>query len=192
MGETEKQSRQVRQDVVLAQVGVGGAAGLGPGGAGVAVAAAVTGSVVNPVGFQAAAAGAAVQQAGQQVGAVRGCCPGGAAVLDGDVVGLADQGRVGGPGGDDPVGRRVPTPDVVVAEAGVGRVEQVVVGALEVPDLVAGVAGLARMARTVVSTQRVPCRCGLRSGPAAAGQGMAASLRARVMRATLCRASRWV
>jgi hypothetical protein len=50
-GEAEVQGWQVRQDTVFAQVGAGGATGVGAGGAGVAVVAPETGPVVDPVGF---------------------------------------------------------------------------------------------------------------------------------------------
>jgi hypothetical protein len=51
--------------------------------------------------------------------------------------------------------------------------------------------GLARIAATVLSVHAVPLRCGLRLGSAADGHGIPASLSARVIRATLCPASRW-
>ena len=51
--------------------------------------------------------------------------------------------------------------------------------------------GLARIAATVRSVHPAPVRCGFRFGSAADGHGIPASLRARVMRATLCPASRW-
>lgn len=64
-------------------------------------------------------------------------------------------------------------------------------GGLPVPDLPAGVAG-ARIARTVVRVHAWPLRWVLRRGSAADGQGTAASFSARVIRARLCPASRWV
>jgi hypothetical protein len=94
---------------------------------------------------------------------------GAAQVLDGDEVGLADQGRVRWAGGDDPVSGSVPAHDVAVAEGGVGGIDEFVVGAPAVPDLPAGVTGSARMARTVFSTQRRASRCGFRDRSAAAG-----------------------
>jgi hypothetical protein len=54
----------------------------------------------------------------------------------------------------------------------------------------AGVRGFAKMAATVRSVHAAPVRCGLRPGSAADGHGTAASFRARVIRATLCTASR--
>jgi hypothetical protein len=49
--------------------------------------------------------------------------------------------------------------------------------------------GLARIATAVLSVQAVPARCGFRSGSAADGHGTPASFRARVIRAVLCPAS---
>ena len=49
--------------------------------------------------------------------------------------------------------------------------------------------GLARIAATVRSVHPAPVRCGFRFGSAADGHGIPASLRARVMRATLCPAT---
>nr|WP_265584246.1 hypothetical protein [Streptomyces acidicola] len=95
-GEAEVQGRQMRQDMLLAQTGMGGAAGLRAGGACVAVAAPVAGAAVTPVGFHAAAADAAAQQACQEIGAAWCGVSAGAEVLDGDEVGLANQRGVRG------------------------------------------------------------------------------------------------
>ena len=51
--------------------------------------------------------------------------------------------------------------------------------------------GLARIAATVRSVHPAPFRCGFRAGSAADGHGTPASFKARVIRAALCRASRW-
>jgi hypothetical protein len=67
---------------------------------------------------------------------------GGAVALYRDEVVFADQRRVGRAGGDDPAAGEVPALYLPVAEAGVGRVDQVVLGGLPVPDLAAGVAGV--------------------------------------------------
>ena len=105
------QGGQVRQDLVLADVGV-----LRPGrvrarGAGVAVAAPVGGLAVGPGRFHPPPAPPAGQQPGQQVPArrrARAGPRGAARVLGGDEVGLADQRRVRRVPGDDPAVGQVP------------------------------------------------------------------------------------
>jgi hypothetical protein len=52
--------------------------------------------------------------------------------------------------------------------------------------------GLARIAATVRSVHPLPVRCGFRLGSAADGHGTPASFNARVIRAALCPASRWL
>lgn len=111
--------------------------------------------------------------------------------LGSDIVLLADKGRVRWPVGDDPALRKVPPLDLPVARAGVRWVYQVVVGALSVPYLRPVYRGFARIVRAAPSVHARPLRCGFRCGSTADGQGIAASLSARVMRARLCPASRW-
>jgi hypothetical protein len=76
----------------------------------------------------------AAQQAGQPVGVLRILALG-AHPLDGDEVLLRDQGRVDDVFRDHPPVGVVPAHDVPMPEAGVARVEQVVVGALAAPEL---------------------------------------------------------
>jgi hypothetical protein len=122
---------RVRQDVVLAEVGVRWPAWVRCGRAGMAVAAAVGGPVVRPARLQTPPADPAPQQPRRQVPALAGrfaVAAFGADVLDRDEVFLADQRRVRGPGGDDPpVGERSAL-DLAVAQAGVGWVDQLVAG----------------------------------------------------------------
>jgi hypothetical protein len=114
---------------------------VGGGGAcaGVAVAAAVAGAVVDPVGVPAPPADPAPQQSGEAVGprsSVAGGS-GGADGLDGDEVGFADQRRVRGPGRDHPLVGGVPLLDADSPAVGVP-----VLDVLAVPHLAAGVAGV--------------------------------------------------
>ncbi len=136
------QGGQPGQDLVLADVQVRRAVRAGAGGAGVPVAAPVGGLAVGPSRLQAATAPSAGQQPGQQVspGSWSGWAARGTGVLGGDEVGLADQRRVCGLGGDDPADRQVPALHLAVTQPGAGWVDEVVIGALPVPHLPPGIA----------------------------------------------------
>ena len=69
--EEEGQGGQAGQDLVLADVGVPWAGGVRPGGAGVAMAAPVSGLAVGPAGFHVPLADPAAQQPHQQAAAAR-------------------------------------------------------------------------------------------------------------------------
>jgi hypothetical protein len=86
--------------------------------------------------------------------------------------------------------REVPPLHLLVAEAGIGRVDQDRLGRLPVPHLPPGIPGLARIAATVRSVHPPPVRRGFRAGSAADGHGTPASFSALVIRAAECPASR--
>ncbi len=92
----------MREDLVLADVGVPGSARFGAGGAGVPVAAAVGGPAGGPGRFQPPPAPPAGQQPGQQVPPRRRASrpAGRGRILGGDEISLADQRRMRGPLGD--------------------------------------------------------------------------------------------
>jgi hypothetical protein len=63
-------------------------------------------------------------------------------LLGRDEIGLADQRRMRRVPGDDPAIGQVPPLHLLVPERGVGRIDQVEVGALAVPHLTARVPGV--------------------------------------------------
>ena len=117
-GEQDGDSGQVRQDLVLADIGVLRPRGIGDGRAGVPVAAPVGGPAIGPRRFQPPSAPPARDQPGQQVPADRG--PGRAArrgrVLRGDEISFADQRRVRGMFRDDPALGQVPPLHLLVPQ----------------------------------------------------------------------------
>ena len=113
--EEDGKGGQVRQNLILTDIGVLWPAGARAGGAGVAVAAPVGRLAVRPSRFEPPPALAAGQQPGQQIpshsGARRAARRGG--VLGGDKVCLADQRGVCWPAGDDPALGPEETADVM-------------------------------------------------------------------------------
>ena len=104
---------------------------------------------------------------------------------------LAHQRGVGRPSGDDPPGGQVPPLHLLMAQPGVGRVDQIAVGALPVPHWPARyTGGWPGSPRPCSASTPSRTGAGCAGGSAADGHGIAASLSARVMRAMLCPASR--
>jgi hypothetical protein len=114
----------------------------------------------------------------------RGGAAGRADPLGDNVVGLADQRLVGGVAGEDPPVGQVPPLYLLVPQADVGRVGEVLVSALPVPHLVPGVTGILQDGGDRAQRPPRAGRCGLRPGSEADGHGTSASFSARAIRAT--------
>jgi hypothetical protein len=92
--------------------------------------------------------------------------------------------------GDDLAFGQIPPLHLLVAESGVGRVDQGRFSELPVPPLPARIPRVGQDRATVRSVHAVPVRRGFRPGSAADGHGIPASFSAQAMRAALCLASR--